>query len=248
MVVDLLVLIGVAMALLAGGFAKGFIGFGMPLVSIPLVTLVVDVRVALALMTVPIFVSNIRQSFRGGLFGEILQRFWWLLIAMAAGFVIGGLLIVRLDSDKLLAVVGLMVMVFVLSSVFQPSLRLPDRLMRPVGLGAGLLGGVLGGLTTLFGPPLLMFLMATSLPRNLYVATIGAIWLIGGLLLIITYASVRILTLELAVYSLLCVIPALIGMLAGEWVRDRINQRVFRVFTLIALFAIGASMLRNAFV
>lgn len=39
MLIDLLTLLGVAMALLAGGFANGVIGFGMPLVSIPLVGL-----------------------------------------------------------------------------------------------------------------------------------------------------------------------------------------------------------------
>ncbi len=235
-----------AAALFLGGVIKGAIGFGLPLISVPLMALAVDIRIALALMTIPIFASNIRQAIRGGMIGEILRRFWWLLLALALGFVLGGVLLVRLDADYLLAVVGLAVIVFVLSSLGGPPRALPRSLERPLGLAAGVVGGILGALSTFFGPPIVMYLVALQLPPRLLVATIGAIWLWGGILLIGTYTSAEILTWQLALLSVLCIAPVLVGQMAGEWLRERINQRLFRAATLSVLFVIGVSMLRHA--
>ena len=241
-----LVIAGVGVAVFLGGIVKGAIGFGMPLVSVPLMTALVDVRIALALATVPIFAMNLRQTFRGGMFLEVMRRLWWLLVALAAGFAAGGALLVRLDPELLLAVVGLVVIVFVITSVTNPELSLRKSLDRPVGILAGVTGGVLGALTTFFGPPMIMYLVAIRLPVDLHIAAIGAVWLFGGLLLIGTYASVQILTWHLALLSTACVVPAILGMMLGEWMRTRINQRLFRAATLFVLFLIGLSLLRHA--
>ena len=47
---------------------------------------------------------------------------------------------------------------------------------KPLSLIMGLIGGVLGGLSTIFGPPLLIYLNFLRLPKERFVAAIGVIF------------------------------------------------------------------------
>jgi uncharacterized membrane protein YfcA len=38
-------------------------------------------------------------------------------------------------------------------------------------------------------------------------------------------------------------LPALVGMWAGQWLRDSFPERVFRRIFLVAVFALGATLL-----
>ena len=49
-----------------GGIVKGVVGIGLPLVLIPLLTPVLDMPVAVALLTVPMIATNIGQAAEGG--------------------------------------------------------------------------------------------------------------------------------------------------------------------------------------
>lgn len=237
-----LVVVGVALAFFVGGIIKGAVGFGLPMVTVPLLVMIVDVRVGLALMTVVILATNFYQTFEGGLPGTMFRAYWWIFLAMAAGFAVGGALIVRLDPSLLVGFLGVVVAFFAAWSLARPSLALPERLHRPVGLAAGLLGGILGGLTTLFGPTILMYLLALHLPQERFIRLVGAIYLVGGVMLTVTYASTSILSWTLVLLSTICVVPALAGMAGGQWLRERVPQEVVRRITLVVLFLMGVSM------
>lgn len=240
-----LVALGVALAFALGGLVKGVVGFGLPVVTLPLLILLVDVRVALVLMTVPILITNLYQALRGGFVRDIFRDFWWLFAAMSAGFALGGLLILNLDPGLLVGLVGVAVTVFAAVSLYQPALHLPEKRQRPVGVLTGVVAGTLGGLTTLYGPPIIMYLLATGLPQKTLIPLLGAIYLLGGILLIGTYTSVSLLTWQLLAVSATCVLPALLGMGAGQWLRERVPPSAARKLTLVFLLLIGLSMLRN---
>jgi hypothetical protein len=73
---------GVALmpALVAAGAAKGLIGVGMPIVAMPLVSHIIDVSAAVALLSIPLVLSNLRQAIKGA--ARRRRRaswlhFWW---------------------------------------------------------------------------------------------------------------------------------------------------------------------------
>lgn len=55
-----------------GGLIKGVSGFGMPLVTVPLIALVAPVPTAVALSLLPIIISNISQ----GMSAAVTIRCW----------------------------------------------------------------------------------------------------------------------------------------------------------------------------
>jgi hypothetical protein len=52
--------------LLVAGLMKGVIGVGMPIVALPLLSMLIDVRAAVMLLSMPLILSNIPQAIEGG--------------------------------------------------------------------------------------------------------------------------------------------------------------------------------------
>lgn len=233
-------------SLAVAGVVKGITGIGIPMVSIGLLSIAISVPQAVALLPVPILVANTWQAFRGRRFRTSLQRFRPLIVALALGMVIGAMLLKHVDERVLQAIIGIAVMLFSITSLSTPELRLPARAEPAAGALAGALGGVLGGMSSLFGPPILMFLVSLNLPKDEFVAAIGTIYLLGGVFLMAALAGVRVLGPEEIALSALATPPLLAGMALGQWLRDKISQRAFRTGLLVTVMLIGASLLLRA--
>lgn len=89
---DHVLLAAAAAALLAGGLVKGIIGIGTPLVVIPVLTIFVDVKLAVQLMALPLFLSNVFQGFRGRDTLAVIGRLAAATIGLAGGIVAGVML------------------------------------------------------------------------------------------------------------------------------------------------------------
>ena len=59
--------VGATAALAAGGFAKGVVGFALPLIALSVAGSFLPYDVAVALLIVPMLVSNLFQTLRNGL-------------------------------------------------------------------------------------------------------------------------------------------------------------------------------------
>lgn len=236
----------VAAALFAGGTAKGALGFGMPLVSLPIITGIIDVRVALPLMTMPILISNVWQAFHGRMALPVVQRYWRLYLAMAAGCALGALLFASIDPRYIFLLLGISVLAFVAADFAASSLTIKAAHERSAGIAAGFVGGVMGGVSTFFGPPIIMYFVALHLPQEVFIAALGITWLLASLLLITSYLSVDVLTAQLALLSLACAAPVFTGVLFGRWLVRHMSQRLLRNGVLIFLVLTGLNLIRRA--
>ena len=61
---EIYILITVGVAFLCGGIVKGITGMGLPLTSIALMSIVIDLQIAIPLLIVPIIATNIFRLFR----------------------------------------------------------------------------------------------------------------------------------------------------------------------------------------
>ena len=231
---SLLTIVWSALVLVLAGVIKGIIGFGLPVVSIPLLALAMPVPQAVTLMPIPILLSNVWQAFHGSHFTRALKRFWPLLLSMSIGTVIG--------ARVLYALSGLVVVLFSLTSYLQPQLRIHARDERWLGPVAGLIGGVMGGLSTIYGPPLIMFLVALHLHKDEFVGTIATFYLIGIIPLIAALGAFDIMGQSELILSTLATIPLLVGMAVGQLLRARIAQERFRHALLAMLSLLGCGL------
>ncbi|MDA0998084.1 MAG: sulfite exporter TauE/SafE family protein [Proteobacteria bacterium] len=242
------IVLGMAAAICTGGIIKGITGIGLPVVTMVIVINFVDPKTALALIVMAIVVTNIWQGVRAEKILEPIKRFWLMLVVFIAALWVGAQIVAGLDRNLVLGIVGLAVVIFAGSNLWRPPVQplgpVAERVLGPV---AGVLGGLLGGMTTIWGPPLMMFLFTLKLSKDAWVQTVGVLWLVGAVPLAAFYWQNGVLNPDTIWLSLAACIPAMIGIWIGERIRTRINEEWFRKILLIALVLIGLNLIRRAF-
>lgn len=232
--------------LMVAGLVKGMVGVGFPVVAMSILTLFIDPVTAIGIVAIPVLATNAWQALQVESSAEVFRRFWPLITMLVVGTWMGGLAIAHVDVDIMLAMIGLVAIGFSIFSVAKPDLVISsdkERWCSPVtGLGAG----VIGGLTTVHGPPIMMYLMALGLRKDEFVGTIGLIWFCGSLPMVSVYIYKGVINLDGAMLSLLSLLPVFLGLYAGGVIRGKINQEMFKNMVIAALFFLGINLIRRS--
>jgi uncharacterized membrane protein YfcA len=235
------------LALVTAGAAKGLIGVGMPIVAMPLVSHIIDLPAAVALLSIPLVLSNVRQAVEGGGTVAALRQLAPLLLGFCVGIVVGVKVLMSLDDTWLKPLVGCALLLAGLSVVAKPDLTLSPTGQKVVAPIAGVLGGVFGGLAALSGPIVFVYLLATSRDKNLFVKHASLYLVFASALLILVMSSHAYLTLADAGVSLVSVLPVMIGMALGAKIRPHVPIKFFRVLILLVVFASAVDLIAAPF-
>ncbi|MCB2101637.1 MAG: sulfite exporter TauE/SafE family protein [Rhodobacterales bacterium] len=240
-----LTLLAAGAALAAGGLVKGVVGVGMPMVSVPLMAMVVPIQTALAVLLVPIFATNVVQFRQAGDTRAMARRFWPLIACMAGGIALGSQVLTSLSEAGLSTVLGGVILVFTGIQILGRVGEIPPARERWLGPLVGLASGIAGGVSTFFGPPLILYLMSLRLPKDAFVGAIGLIYLVGSLPLIAAFVAQGVLGWAETLWGVAALVPVFGGMALGRRLRDRVPQEIFRRIIMGLLVVIGLNLLRR---
>jgi len=230
--------------LLAGG-VKGMIGVGLPLTAIAVLSSVLDLRAAVPLLIMPLLVTNLWQMVQGGAFLALLRRFWAMNLASCAGVWIGTGLLYTTDAAIYSVILGAVICIYSAINLLALVIRITTRGEAVVAPGVGFVSGVLGGTTGSVGVPLIVYLQAIGLTKEEFVQAINLSFFITAVVWLFAMIHEGALDLERAAISTGALVPAVLGMLAGQWVRRRASQDRFRRLIFLFLFVTGANLVRK---
>lgn len=237
----------VSAAICFGGVVKGVTGIGLPIVTISILVNFLDPLVSIAVVVVPILVTNGWQAFRQGLEWSTCRRFAPMIVCFLVVLLASARLVVELDARVLFGVLGVTVTAFAASNLFKPRPRaLKPKTERWAGPLAGTLGGVLGGMTTIWGPPMMMYFVLLKLDKDAWVRVVGLVWFAGSLPLTYAYWQNGMLNADTAPLSAYACVPGMAGILIGEHIRKFVDQPTFTRILLVALLLIGINLVRRA--
>jgi uncharacterized membrane protein YfcA len=91
------------------------------------------------------------------------------------------------------------------------------------------------------------YLQAIGLPRDELVQALGLSFTVSTLALAAILARGGAFPLATAGVSALQIVPALIGMVAGQWLRARVQPAVFQFCFFLGLFILGRHLALRAF-
>lgn len=243
---DLSLIAFASAVLLLAGTVKGLIGLGMPTVALALLTLQLDARSAVALVVVPMLLSNVWQFWRGPDRIGCVKRHWRyaaiLILCVAVTVWVS-----QSAPDRLLrGVLGVFVLIFCAFSWRNMVPPIPAHRVRLFETISALIAGLVGGLTAAWAPPLAMYLTGLRLERDAFVQTLGFLIMAGSVSVFVMYIAVgHSAGLDLALSTFL-LIPALIGFTVGEYVRHRTDPEQFKTIFLAAFSILGAYLLLGA--
>jgi len=243
--VDPFVLAAVAAAFFCGGLVKGVVGLGLPLTSIALMTTVLDLRLAVPLLVVPILATNIMQAFRGGRFLALLRRFWAMLVTAAVGVWAGTAMLYRIELSYLLITLGIVVAAYSLINLSALRITVSKRFVHVLSPVVGFLSGTLAGTTGSIGVPVAIYYQALGMTKDIFVQAVGIQFLITGSILAMALAYEGGLNTETLPVSTLAMVPAFFGMAGDQWARDWVSEDGFRTWLWVFMVLIGLNLIRK---
>ena len=229
--------------MLLAAIVKGAIGFGFPTLGTPLLALVVDVKTAVAVLVIPNMVMDGLQLRRSGPIGDAPRRLAPLLLFTMIGTVIGTKLLVALSPRAATMILGVFILGYVLLDLARLSPRVPPSWELTLAAPVGLAAGIMGGITNAPGTPIALYLVALGMEKKEFVRSIAFTFLVVKGVQLVTLVWYGLLTWSLAVVSLGLAATGLAGFALGLKLQDRLDQRSFSRAVLIFLAALGIWLL-----
>jgi uncharacterized membrane protein YfcA len=233
----------VAGAFVLGGVVKGLLGVGLPLVVVPLLSLVIPSPKAIALIAIPVLLSNLWQSIDGGHAGYALRRFATLIVPMLVVTAITVRLTLGLPVATLNTLLAAALLLAIALMAWNPTLDISGRSERRWSAVVGLLSGAMGAVSSLMGPLLITYLISLRLDRERFIGSISVLYLAGGLPLYGSMIVYGVLGVPEAVLSGLALAPTFLGMTVGRRLRARVSEALFRKLLLGFLTVVAVMLL-----
>lgn len=234
---------------LLAGMVKGVVGLGLPTIAVGLLGLVMLPMQAAALLIIPSMVTNIWQLCDGRSPLPMLRRLWPLLLGIVVGTLTISLYLQGAQLPNATRWLGLALIVYALLGL--ASVRFTVRATRESWLGP-IIGAVTGAITAVTGVfviPAVPYLQAIGLEKDDLVQALGISFSVSTLALALSLGhSGELLQPAVLGVSALALLPALLGMAAGQWLRRRISPERFKRWFFIGLLLLGADLaLRGGF-
>ncbi len=232
------------------GFVKGAIGFAMPMIMMSAFSAFLPGPTALALLILPTFATNIAQAFRQGPAEAwaSARRFRLHIFAVVAALALSSQFVTGIPRNVMSGLLGAPILGFALWQLAGRPMAVRIEHRTRVEIFLGLIGGLYGGISGIWGPPLIVLLLSLHIEKREMLRVQGVVFLIGSAALFAAHLTSGVLNAQTLPLSALIVIPALIGNRAGLAVQDRLNAQTFRKWTLILLALTGANLVRQTFV
>ena len=237
--------IGVTLIILGAfffaGIIKGFLGIGLPPAAMVILTLVIDTPIAISLLTLPIIFTNLFQYLRCENRVIIAKRYWFLGLSIMVSIFITSLFIMSFPKSIISIAIGFAMISFSLSQMVGAKISFGASSMWHIAIGVS--AGVLGGLSSIWSPPVAMYLLARNVSKSEFIGATGFLFLAGSVPLAIGLGFAGVLTIETILHSLVGLITVLMGFWAGEWLRGHVQQDSFRKLVLWAFLFMGARLI-----
>jgi len=235
------------LTLALSGLVKGVIGAGLPIVAVPVLATFFDVPFAVALLAIPLTVTNLWQFWQYRAEAAGRGWLWGMCILSGIGISAGTWLLAILPADVLsLALAGALVL-YVLLRFARPNWRLPTVAIAPVAQVAGFLSGLLQGATGISAPFSLTFLSALGLTRAAFVFIASALFATSSVFQTGSLAVAGILTWDRLVLSVLALVPIIVAMQIGNRLASRLSRETFDRLVLALIVVVTAKLVYGVF-
>ncbi|WP_108894758.1 sulfite exporter TauE/SafE family protein [Palleronia abyssalis] len=232
---------------LGAGFVKGAVGFAMPLIMISTLSILIDPRLVVAGIVLPIVMSNALQVARSGraeAWAAVLE-FRRYIVIVCVMILIAAQFLTVVPERAIYVALGVPVAMLSVIQLTGWSFRVPDAQRGRYDLGIGLVAGGLGGFAGVWGPPTVLYLLALDTPKKKQMAVQGVVYGLGSVALLVGHLQSGILNGETVGFSVFLLIPAALGMWIGFKAGDRLDAVKFRKATLAVLIVAGLNLIRR---
>lgn len=237
----------ISLIFLLAGLVRGVVGLGLPTVAVGLLGMMMAPREAAALLVVPSLVTNVWQLAAGPSAGLLARRLWPMLAGIAVGTLAGGMLLPASASLDAVAALGGALMMVAAAGLASFTLHVPPSGERAASPVVGLVTGAVTAATGVFVIPAVPYLRGLRLGRDKMVQALGLAFTTSTIALAASLLLAGQFGMQAAGLSVYALLPALVGMMMGQWIRGRIRPALFRRCFFIGLLGLGLYLMLRPF-
>lgn len=231
---------------IGAGFVQRTVGFGFGIFLIPLLLLlgimegdyrsVVSLSSMMAATLSLITVWNLRKSLKW-------SYVWPLLSVFVPTSALFSYVMFGTDASWLKVILGVtLILLSIYFSFFKKEgIKIKPNWFNTIGLGS--LSGLMGGLFSMQGPPVVYYYLSTQESKDEYMAQTQCFFLLGNLWMTILRAGEGIITAEVGKNYLIAIAGCLFGMWVGAHVYNKLNKDLLLKAIYIFLAFSGVSMI-----
>ncbi|MEM6467098.1 MAG: sulfite exporter TauE/SafE family protein [Pseudomonadota bacterium] len=222
----------------AAGLVRGFSGFGTALIFVPVANIFLDPKEVIVVITLTGVASNavvLPRAWRQGSKGEVGLLVMAALLTVPLGLWALDLLDATTIRWIITAVAGGMLAALI------AGWRYSGAVTRPVMLAIGAAAGVIGGMTGLTGPVVVLFYLAGQAVAQSVRANTILFLAALDVVVIVNLALQSAVTPELLILAIVLSLPYATTTLLGQWLFRPDYERVYRAvaYTVIALAVVS---------
>lgn len=228
------------------GFVQRTAGFGFGIFLIPLLLLlgimggdyksIVSLSSMMAATLSLITIINLRKSLNW-------KYIWPLLIVFMPTSALFSFIMFGTDASWLKVILGITLILLSVYFTFfkKDGIRIKPNWFNTIGLGS--VSGLMGGLFSMQGPPVVYYYLSTQETKEEYMAQTQCFFLLGNLWMTLLRAGEGIITAEVGKNYLIAITGCLIGMWIGAHVYNKMNKELLLKVIYIFLAYSGISMI-----
>ena len=226
-----------------GGFAKGMIGFGLIVATVPFLSMVMPPSAAMAWMAIPMFLLNLYAIALTWAERRAFRRIAIFLFMGILFVPVGVRLVVWMPVEITRAGIGVFILIVVAMRLggWEP-VKMAWMRGRWISAFWGCAAGFIHGSLMMLAPMMVLYLNFTGVPKDAFVFLISTAVTCFLLVQVVTFASLDTYTSGLGWQSLLMLVPALLGMWFGNRFRQTIPHIVFERIVMGLLGIVGFSL------
>lgn len=230
------------------GMSKGGFGGGLGMLAVPVLSLVIDPRLAAAIL-LPILCTM--DAFSLWSFRRYWREVWrgqnlhWLLPGALVGIVVGALTFQITNADWIRLLVGLLSLYFVAHYLWTRQFLSSVAQHGPNARAASFWGGVAGYTSYIAhagGPPVSIYLLPQRLPKSLFAASTVIFFALVNFVKLFPYGYFGQLNFSSLHISLLLLPLAPLGVWLGFYLHSRVSDKFFYWVSYVALLLAGIKL------
>ena len=233
---------------LLAGTVKGVVGFGLPLVSITLLTPFYGLVDAIAIMLLPAVATNFWQAVSGGRLVVLWQRLWPLYVSGAMSTVVAGSVLVQVDAYWPTVLLGGVILAYSLVGLaaWQPSKPgARETWLSPV---TGVVTGLITGLTGVLVFPLAVYFQSLDLDRRGLFQAMGIYLLLANVALASAFGWQGAFPDGITRLAVIGIAAGLAGMVVGQRIQTLLSAEHFKRVFFVSLAVVGTLISLRALV
>lgn len=232
---------------IVAGLVKGITGMGLPTVAMGLLSILIPLPAAAALLVIPSLVTNVWQLFSGPSLIGILRRLWLMMLFIMLGTIGGTLLLMSINPSWSNLGLGIALIFYAGYALLSPVFIVPRKAEKWLSPAIGGITGLVTGATGVFVMPAVPYLQSLNFNKDELIQALGLSFSISTIALAIGLFMHGSFHFEQLSLSAVAIVPALLGMWVGQKIRAKISPKRFRQFFLLFLVILGLELILRSF-